>query len=186
MSIVAGVDFGTLSVRVSLFDSAKGKLGAGVGEYPLLRKKEDPDHATQSHQDHMRALASAMRAALADAGIEGSAVEAIALDTTCGATIAPGRRPLKSLPRRTPAGSPPSTGAAASTLPSGASPNCCTGCATTPQSAPISPPRWNIATWWPPCCAVSTTWPPFRAASAPWAISGCGTPRWAASRRKNS
>jgi len=35
MSIVAGVDFGTLSVRVSLFDSAKGKLGAGTGEYPL-------------------------------------------------------------------------------------------------------------------------------------------------------
>ena len=88
MSIVAGVDFGTLSVRVSLFDSAKGKLGAGVGEYPLLRKKEDPDHATQSHQDHMRALASAMRAALADAGIEGSAVEAVALDTT-GSSVIP-------------------------------------------------------------------------------------------------
>ena len=31
MSIVAGVDFGTLSVRVSIVDSAKGRLGAGVG-----------------------------------------------------------------------------------------------------------------------------------------------------------
>ena len=42
MSIVAGVDFGTLNVRVSIFDSARGRLGAGVAEYPLLRKKDDP------------------------------------------------------------------------------------------------------------------------------------------------
>ena len=88
MSIVAGVDFGTLSVRVSLFDSARGKLGAGVGEYPLLRKKEDPDHATQSHRDHMTALAAAMRAAVRDAGIAGSAIEAMALDTT-GSSVIP-------------------------------------------------------------------------------------------------
>ena len=62
MSIVAGVDFGTLSVRVSIFDSARGRLGYGVAEYPLLRTKEDPDYATQSHADHMNALAEATRA----------------------------------------------------------------------------------------------------------------------------
>ena len=88
MSIVAGVDFGTLSVRVSLFDSSRGKLGAGAGEYPLLRKKEDPDHATQSHADHMHALVAAMRAALRNAAIDGAAVEAIALDTT-GSSVIP-------------------------------------------------------------------------------------------------
>ena len=88
MSIVAGVDFGTLSVRVSIFDSVRGRLGAGVAEYPLLRKKEDPDHATQSHADHMRALVEAMRRAIADAGIDGGAVEAIALDTT-GSSVIP-------------------------------------------------------------------------------------------------
>src|SRR5579872_3780141 len=88
MSIVAGVDFGTLSVRASIFDSARGRLGAGVAEYPLLRKKEDPDHATQSHADHMRALVEALRRAIADAGIDGGAVEAIALDTT-GSSIIP-------------------------------------------------------------------------------------------------
>src|ERR1022692_389026 len=88
MSIVAGVDFGTLSVRVSIFDSARGRLGAGVGEYPLLRKKEDPDHATQSHADHMKALAEAMRSAVLHAGIDGSAIEAIALDTT-GSSVIP-------------------------------------------------------------------------------------------------
>lgn len=88
MSIVAGVDFGTLSVRVSIFDSARGRLGAGVAEYPLLRKKEDPDHATQSHADHMRALAEATHRALKDAGVDGGAIEAIALDTT-GSSVVP-------------------------------------------------------------------------------------------------
>ena len=65
MAIVAGVDFGTLSVRVSLVDSARGRIGSGVGEYPLHRKREDPDHATQSHADHMSALVTATRAAFA-------------------------------------------------------------------------------------------------------------------------
>ena len=43
MAIVAGVDFGTLSVRVSIFDSERGIacLGASA-EYPLHRKREDP------------------------------------------------------------------------------------------------------------------------------------------------
>jgi L-ribulokinase len=88
MSIVAGVDFGTLSVRVSIFDSAKGRLGSGVAEYPLLRKKDDPDHATQSHADHMKALAEATHRAIEAAAVDGNAIEAIALDTT-GSTIIP-------------------------------------------------------------------------------------------------
>src|SRR5260370_3044119 len=88
MSIVAGVAFGTLSVRVSIFDSAKGRLGAGAADYPLLRKKEDPDHATQSHADHMAALTTATHRAIDDAGIDGRTIEAIALDTT-GASVIP-------------------------------------------------------------------------------------------------
>ena len=88
MSLVAGVDFGTLSVRVSIFDSKQGRLGSGVGEYPLLRKKEDPDHATQSHADHMRALAEAFSKAIAAAGVDGDSIEAIALDTT-GSSVIP-------------------------------------------------------------------------------------------------
>ncbi|MBV8068498.1 MAG: ribulokinase [Acidobacteriaceae bacterium] len=86
--VVAGVDFGTLSVRVSLFDRERGRLGAGVSEYPLHRKREDPDYATQSHTDHMDALASATREALKAAGVSGSAVKAIALDTT-GSSVIP-------------------------------------------------------------------------------------------------
>jgi L-ribulokinase len=88
MAIVAGVDFGTLSVRVSIVDHRKGRLGSGVAEYPLHRKKDDPDYATQSHADHMRALAEATRKALGEAGVSGDRVEAIALDTT-GSTVVP-------------------------------------------------------------------------------------------------
>ena len=87
-TVVAGVDFGTLNVRVSLFDNEKGRLGSGVGEYPLNRKREDPDYATQSHADHMSALAVAAHAALKEAGVPGKAVRSIALDTT-GSSVIP-------------------------------------------------------------------------------------------------
>src|ERR1700676_2786725 len=88
MAIVAGVDFGTLSVRVSLVDSDRGLIGSALAEYPLHRKREDADYATQSHEDHMRALASAAEQALKDAAISGDRVEAIALDTT-GSSVIP-------------------------------------------------------------------------------------------------
>jgi L-ribulokinase len=88
MAIVAGVDFGTLSVRVSIIDSKRGRLGSAVDEYPLHRKREDPDYATQAHEDQMRALVGATRNAVADAGINGQQVEAIALDTT-GSSVVP-------------------------------------------------------------------------------------------------
>ena len=88
MAIVAGVDFGTLSVRVSIIDSGRGRLGSAVEEYPLHRKREDPDYATQAHEDQMRALVGATRKAVADAGIDGRQVEAIALDTT-GSSVVP-------------------------------------------------------------------------------------------------
>ncbi len=71
MAIVAGVDYGTLTVRVSIVDSERGRLGSGVGEYPLHRKPEDPDHATQSHAAHMDALVQAMQAALSASGVNG-------------------------------------------------------------------------------------------------------------------
>ncbi|HEY7307137.1 MAG TPA: ribulokinase [Bryobacteraceae bacterium] len=90
-TVVAGVDFGTLSVRVSIFDSERGRLGEGVAEYPLQRKRSDPDYATQSHTDHMNALAQAMRAALTHAGVDGSAIAALALDTTGSSVIPVGR-----------------------------------------------------------------------------------------------
>src|SRR6266567_9560212 len=88
MAIVAGVDFGTLSVRVSIMDSKRGRLGTAVEEYPLHRKREDPDYATQAHADHMRALAGATKKAVAQSGVTGAEIEAIALDTT-GTSVVP-------------------------------------------------------------------------------------------------
>ncbi len=88
MPIVAGIDFGTSSVRVSLVDSRKGRLGSAAAEYPVLRPREDPDHASQRHDDHQRALVAAMRRALAEAGVPGRAVRALAVATT-GSTVVP-------------------------------------------------------------------------------------------------
>jgi L-ribulokinase len=88
VAIVAGADFGTLSVRVTLLDSDRGRLSTASAEYPLKRKREDPDYATQSHADQMDALVRATRKAVADAGVSGDAIEAIALDTT-GSSVIP-------------------------------------------------------------------------------------------------
>lgn len=88
MVILAGVDFGTLSVRVTLLDSERGRLGTASAGYPLHRKREDPDFATQSHEDQMRALAEATRAVLAQTGVDGASVASIALDTT-GSSVVP-------------------------------------------------------------------------------------------------
>ena len=88
MAVVAGVDFGTLSVRVSLVDSERGLLESAVAEYPLHRKREDPEYATQSHEDQLRALVAATREALKKTNLPAERVEAIALDTT-GSSVIP-------------------------------------------------------------------------------------------------
>ena len=91
MAIVAGVDFGTLSVRVAIGDNERGLLDSADVQYPLHRKREDPEYATQSHEDHMRALAAATREAIAKAGVSGDQIEAIALDTTGSSVIPVGK-----------------------------------------------------------------------------------------------
>jgi len=88
MPIVAGVDFGTLSVRVTLVHSEKGPIGTASADYALHRKREDPDYATQSHTDQMQALVRATRGALEKTGVPGAGVVAIALDTT-GSSVIP-------------------------------------------------------------------------------------------------
>jgi L-ribulokinase len=88
MSLVAGADFGTLSIRVSIFHHTKGRLGSASAAYPLHRKKEDPDHATQAHADHMAALAEAIHHAVKSAKIPAHNIEALALDTT-GSSVIP-------------------------------------------------------------------------------------------------
>jgi len=88
MPIVAGVDFGTLSVRVTLVHSQQGPIGTASSEYPLHRRREDPDFATQSHHDQMQALVRATRAVMEKTGVAGEGIVAIALDTT-GSSVIP-------------------------------------------------------------------------------------------------
>jgi L-ribulokinase len=88
MSIVAGVDFGTLSVRVTLVDSQRGPIGTASASYPLNRRREDPNFATQSHEAQMTALAAATRDVLKSTGVDGDTVASIALDTT-GSSVIP-------------------------------------------------------------------------------------------------
>jgi L-ribulokinase len=90
VSVVAGVDFGTLSVRISIFDKVRGKLGSAVAEYPLHSSASDPHLKTQSHDDQMAALTRAMRDALRVSGIDGKEIRSIALDTTGSSVIVVG------------------------------------------------------------------------------------------------
>ena len=96
MTIVAGVDFGTLSVRVTLVDSKKGPIGTASATYTLQRRRDDPNFATQSHADQMTALAAATREALRSTGVDRDAVASIALDTT-GSSVIPVNEDLEPL-----------------------------------------------------------------------------------------
>jgi L-ribulokinase len=96
MTIVAGVDFGTTSVRVSIFHSERGRLGIGTAAYPVLRRPDDANFATQRPDDQALALQQAFAAAIAAAGVPGKSIAALAVDTT-GSTVIPvdaGLRPL--------------------------------------------------------------------------------------------
>jgi L-ribulokinase len=71
-------------------------LASASVEYPLHRTPQDPDFATQSHADHMKALAAATRAALKKAGVAGDQIVSIALDTT-GSSVVPVGKNLEPL-----------------------------------------------------------------------------------------
>src|SRR5689334_23357758 len=88
MTIVAGVDFGTQSVRFSIIDSDRGRLGSGVANYAVLRRADDPDYAAQRQSDHLQALTAAAGQAIAAANIDGRQIEALGMDTT-GSTVVP-------------------------------------------------------------------------------------------------
>lgn len=76
MSISAGVDFGTLGVRITLVATNQGQPGSGVAGYPL------------HPNDHRRALSEAIERALGAAKVPGNQVAALAIDTT-GSSVIP-------------------------------------------------------------------------------------------------
>jgi len=88
MTLIAGADFGTLSVRVTIMETDSGKaVGSATASYPLKRDANDPLKARQSHADHMDGLCRAMRDAIADAGVDGTQIVAFAADTTGSSVV---------------------------------------------------------------------------------------------------
>ncbi len=86
--IVAGVDFGTLSVRVTCMETDTGKvLSHATAFYPLERSANDPLLGGQAHAEHMNALVRAMREACSTGSIDGRDIAAIACDTTGSSVV---------------------------------------------------------------------------------------------------
>jgi L-ribulokinase len=81
---------------VTLFSSEGKALGHASAEYPLHRRREDPDYATQSHDDQMSALADAFKKVLATSTVKGQDVIALAIDTTGSSVVMAGEglRPI--------------------------------------------------------------------------------------------
>ena len=108
--VVVGVDFGTLSGRALVVRVADGaELGTATHDYPhavLDRRLPDgtplaPEWALQVASDYLDVLRTAVPAALAQAGVEPSAVVGIATDFTA-CTMVPTTddgTPLSDLPR---------------------------------------------------------------------------------------
>lgn len=88
MALIAGADFGTLSVRVTIMDTVSGQVcGTATASYPLKRDPADPLLAQQSHDDHMNALSRAMHEAISTANIDGAEIAAFAADTTGSSVV---------------------------------------------------------------------------------------------------
>jgi L-ribulokinase len=146
MPIVAGVDFGTLSVRVTLLDSERGRLGTASAGYPLHRRREDPDFATQSHEDQMGSLVRAVREVMAKAGVKAEDVVALALDTT-GSSVIPVDGQMRPLDEYMLWCDHRAHGAAGCIRMNGDLRSCCIGCGIILRSVRSLRRRWSIAIW---------------------------------------
>lgn len=76
-----GIDVGTSSARAGLFDEVGLRRGMGVCPFPMWRPEED--FAEQSSDAIWEACGQAVRAALREAGVDGTAVAGIGVDATC-------------------------------------------------------------------------------------------------------
>jgi L-ribulokinase len=88
MTLVVGVDFGTLSARAVVVDARDGnELGHGVFEYPHGVMTPEPQWALQDPADYVEALRTAVPAAIADAGVDPADVVGIATDFTASSPL---------------------------------------------------------------------------------------------------
>lgn len=86
--IIAGVDFGTQSVRATLLDTSLGTVMASESaSYNVRRDASDPLRATQSHDDQMSSLRDALRSASDTAGVSLRSIAGIGCATTGSSVI---------------------------------------------------------------------------------------------------
>jgi FGGY-family pentulose kinase len=76
-----GVDVGTGSARAGVFDDAGVMLGTATHAIQLFRPAED--FVEHSSEDIWRACGTAIRGALAQAGVRGEQIAGLAFDATC-------------------------------------------------------------------------------------------------------
>lgn len=80
-----GIDAGTASVRVGVFDASGRTLGTGVEPFRVFRPRED--FVEQSSADIWRACGVAVRAALSLAALDPSRIAGIGFDATCSLVV---------------------------------------------------------------------------------------------------
>ena len=82
---VIGVDGGTGGMRAGVFDLQGTPVAFASTEYET--RFPQPSWAEQDPEDWWQALGAAVRAAMAEAGVDGSAISAISVDTTCCSVV---------------------------------------------------------------------------------------------------
>jgi len=90
MAIVAGVDFGTLGLRVSIVDSERGLLDSAAVKYRCI-VNETIQSMRRSGMTITCVLWRARRARRSEGGYLGDQIVAIALDTTSSSVIPVGQ-----------------------------------------------------------------------------------------------
>jgi len=86
--IVAGVDFGTQSVRATLLDTKSGEvLGNEAQDYMVHRSGANPLIATQSYSEQMSSLQIALSRVLEKMGVQGTEIESLSCATTGSSVI---------------------------------------------------------------------------------------------------
>lgn len=99
--LLAAIDVGTGSARAGIF-TLTGQL-LGRAEQPIETRRLSPTVAAQDSEQIWHASASALRAAIAEAGVRAEEVEALAFDATCSIAFrAPDGAPVGILPGEAP------------------------------------------------------------------------------------
>jgi FGGY-family pentulose kinase len=83
---VVAVDVGTGSARAGVFD-AQGKL-LGHAKRPIAIRHDAGNVVEQDSGDIWRGVCASVREAIVDAGVDGSAISALAFDATCSLVLA--------------------------------------------------------------------------------------------------